>query len=286
MAPDITDARPLQIRIADDLRALIETRRLAPGSQLPTLGELSRVYACSLAAARKAVELLRQQGLVNSVQGRGTFVRVTTPRTARSNHRYQEEKDLVGLSESERRRRQGDDPELGVSSAAPRLSVYYDEVHAGDLAEVFGIDRLTVLVRRSYETTEPISGRRRSWRVSYLPRVLIETNPALLDPSREPWPGGTQHQLSTVGVEIVRVVDAVVASMPTTADAQLWNLDDGVPLLHVRRVCSDTSGRIVEVSDIDYPADTTELLFTTTLRAWTAPTTGRDWADLRAALAH
>jgi len=38
MSGDVTDARPLQVRVADDLRALIETGRLAPGAKLPTAG--------------------------------------------------------------------------------------------------------------------------------------------------------------------------------------------------------------------------------------------------------
>ena len=116
------------------------------------------------------------------------------------------------------------------------------------------------------------NGRRLSWSVSYIPVPLIESNPDLLDSGNEPWPGGTQHQLYTVGIEVVRIVDQVSARMPTTADAHEWQLDDGVPLLRVRRISYDASGTIVELSDADFPADRTELSFTTELNRWEAGT--------------
>ena len=56
--------------------------------------------------------------------------------------------------------------------------------------------------------------------------------------------------------------------MPTTVDAQRWDLEPGVPLLLVRRISIDTTGRAVEVSDAQYPADRTLLRFTTPLRPW------------------
>jgi GntR family transcriptional regulator len=104
--------------------------------------------------------------------------------------------------------------------------------------------------------------------VSYLPYALISANPDLLDSKNEPWPGGTQHQLYTVGIEITRIVDVVTSVMPTTAEAKHWELDAGVPMLRVRRISIDTQDRVVEVSDADFPADRTELRFATPLKQW------------------
>jgi len=89
-----------------------------------------------------------------------------------------------------------------------------------------------------------------------------------MDASNEPWPGGTQHQLSTVGIEIARIVDEVTAQMPTTVDRQRWDLEGGVPLLRNLRTSIDTAGRVVELSDATYPADRTLLRFTTPLQPW------------------
>ena len=46
---------------------------------------------------------------------------------------------------------------------------------------------------------DPETNNRLSFSVSYIPRFLIESNPELLEERNEPWPGGHQHQLYTVG---------------------------------------------------------------------------------------
>ena len=70
-----TDARPLQVRIADDVRAKIEAGELAAGEKLPTLEALAEQHMCSVGAVRAAVDLLKQQGLLITWQGKGIFVR-------------------------------------------------------------------------------------------------------------------------------------------------------------------------------------------------------------------
>nr|BFE69833.1 hypothetical protein GCM10020092_031340 [Actinoplanes digitatis] len=75
MSTGPTDARPLQVRLADDIRIQIENGQLKPGDRLPTLDELAAAHMVSLAVVRKAIDLLKQQGLVVSQQGKGNFVR-------------------------------------------------------------------------------------------------------------------------------------------------------------------------------------------------------------------
>ena len=80
-----------------------------------------------------------------------------------------------------------------------------------ELAELFGIKPEDEVLRRRYESTDKQTGRLLSASVSYMPKALVEGNPELLDQNNEPWWGGTQHQLSTVGVEIMCIVDQVTA---------------------------------------------------------------------------
>ena len=61
------------------------------------------------------------------------------------------------------------------------------------------------------------------------------------------------------------IVDEVTARMPTTVEAQAWDLPDGVPLIFCRRISFDASDGPVEISDAYYPADRTELRFVTPL---------------------
>lgn len=62
------------------LRAAIRTRVFKPGDQLPSLNELSKAYAVSLMTVQKALGVLRDEGLVISRQGKGSFVRQRTER--------------------------------------------------------------------------------------------------------------------------------------------------------------------------------------------------------------
>lgn len=154
-----------------------------------------------------------------------------------------------------------------MSIGAQRFSSQYDQVEAGpELAKVFGVEPTTLMLRRQREATDPNTELRLPWSVSHIPLDIVKSNPALLDPNNEPWPGGTQ--LSTVGVEIMKMVDEVTARMPTTVEAQLWGPPEGVPLIFCRRISIDGDGRVIETSDADYPADRTELHFVTPLRPW------------------
>ena len=148
---------------------------------------------------------------------------------------------------------------------------HYEIVGApSDLAEEFGVKPGTELQRRQYEMTDQDTGLRLTWSISYIPLALIRANPDLLDERNEPWPGGHQHQLYTVGIEIDQMVRSVTALVPSPGDRQRWGMEEGVPLLAVRTRSVDVAGRIVELSDAVYPADRTELLFTEQLQRWPA----------------
>jgi GntR family transcriptional regulator len=260
---------PVKIRIADDLRMKIERGDLAPGDPLPTIQEIQDTYDCSTTSARAAITLLKEQGLVTGGRGKAMTVRAPVPRVCRSSERHQQEKDLVLEPESVRASTGLAETDMGSKIQDLSFATEYEQVTpSSGLAADLGITRDTTVLRRVYEMRDRKDGRRLSWSVSYIPLPLIEANPDLLDSSREPWPGGTQHQLYTAGIEVMKVVDQVSAVMPTTAEAHEWRLENGVPMLRVRRISYDGSGQIVELSDAHFPADRTELSFTTPLKKW------------------
>jgi len=277
MDPRPTTVRPpIQLRIADDIRMQIERGDLGPGQALPTLAEICRRWDCSMNSARAAIALLKAQGLITSGRGKAPTVRIPPRKVIRSSERHQVEKDLALKPEEERAAVGEAETNLNMPITEQEFSAQYDKVTAGvEFAQIFGIKPDDLLLRRSWEATDPSSRLRLSWSVSHIPLALVEDNPALLDASNEPWPGGTQHQLSTVRIEIMRMVDEVSARMPTTVEAQLWGLPEGVPLILCRRISIDSHNRVVEISDAEYPADRTELHFVTPLKAWPRRTASR-----------
>ena len=65
---------PLAQRIVAGLKSRILDGSLGPGSKLPSEAELIEEYAVSRTVIREAVTRLRAEGLVETFQGRGSFV--------------------------------------------------------------------------------------------------------------------------------------------------------------------------------------------------------------------
>jgi DNA-binding GntR family transcriptional regulator len=60
--------------IAADLREQIKSGSLAPGTRLESLRGLARRYSVAGNTVQSALRVLRSEGLVETIQGRGTFV--------------------------------------------------------------------------------------------------------------------------------------------------------------------------------------------------------------------
>jgi GntR family transcriptional regulator len=66
---------PVYVQLADLLRAQIESGKLAPNRPIPSEMALQQEHGVARGTARRAVALLRDEGLVVTVKGRGTYVR-------------------------------------------------------------------------------------------------------------------------------------------------------------------------------------------------------------------
>jgi GntR family transcriptional regulator len=71
---DQLDPTPLKVQLAAVLRAQIESGALEPGKPIPSESYLQQEHGVSRGTVREAVALLREAGLVVTIQGRGTFV--------------------------------------------------------------------------------------------------------------------------------------------------------------------------------------------------------------------
>ncbi|MCM2431069.1 GntR family transcriptional regulator [Streptomyces sp. RKAG337] len=69
------DPRPPYVRTADLLREAIRSGDLAPGDRLPSARELQERFEIANSTAQNAVRVLKREGLVYAVQGKGVFVR-------------------------------------------------------------------------------------------------------------------------------------------------------------------------------------------------------------------
>jgi GntR family transcriptional regulator len=72
---DHESAVPPYRQLAAILREQIRSGELAPGATVPPVKRLRAEYGVAETTARKAVALLRDEGLVETVMGWGSFVR-------------------------------------------------------------------------------------------------------------------------------------------------------------------------------------------------------------------
>jgi GntR family transcriptional regulator len=72
---DPDDPRAPYLQVAGGLRAAIRSGKYGPGVQLPTYQELAENWGVAINTAKSAVTLLRDEGLVVTQHGKGSFVR-------------------------------------------------------------------------------------------------------------------------------------------------------------------------------------------------------------------
>jgi GntR family transcriptional regulator len=71
---DPQSATPVYVQVADILRARIESGKLLPDRPVPSESQLQQEFGVARGTARKAIALLREQGFVVTVKGRGSYV--------------------------------------------------------------------------------------------------------------------------------------------------------------------------------------------------------------------
>lgn len=70
-----TAAKAIYEQAVDHIAAAIEAGGLQPGEKLPPERDLAYDWGIGYGTLRRAYEVLRERGLIESRQGKGTFVR-------------------------------------------------------------------------------------------------------------------------------------------------------------------------------------------------------------------
>lgn len=248
--------KPAYKQLADHIRELIVAGELASGAALPPESILVAGTGLNRTTVRNAVRVLRAEGLVDTVQGRGTFVRQHRLVRQRLFDGLRTEHALVGLLPPS----PGNDLWLATTgiSASVEVGCDYRQVAApADIAEVLGGNASMAVLRRRYLFL--VDGRPHQSSVSYLPWDLVGGTPAA-DPGNERIHRGTLAQLADLGVRVTSAAIAARTRMPTPDEVQQLDIGDGTPVFVLRRrLLAGTD--CVEVSDTTAPGDRLELEF-------------------------
>lgn len=239
---------PTYRKIADELRALILSGKLRAGEKLKSENELKDQYATTRVTVRKALALLKADGLLVSEQGRGVFVR---PRpnvqmlTTGANFRQRRDTGVSNFNAEAAA--QGLRPEQRILSVETILA-------PADVASRLEVPEGTdVIVRRRafFVNDEPmqlVDG--------YYPASLFGgTEVAEVRKIR----GGVSRVIEDpdgpIKQRITQFVEDLEIRMPTPVETEALKIPPGVPLARVLRTAHTSAGQSVEVLDSRVPCD-------------------------------
>src|SRR6188472_33097 len=214
--------------IADELRA--RARTAPAGSLLPSEAALSEEFGASRVTVRRALDLVREDGLIAVRQGFGWYV-ATEPVVQRLN--------ALGTIE--------DQLAAGGRANERQIIEFAFEVPPAKVASLLGVDSVLRVKRLNLADGEPFA-------------VVTVWCPAALaaglsrdDVERHPF-----YEL--LPVRLRGATQTIAAGIAGASDAALLAVPEGAPLLQCERVTTDEDGRPVLVSEHVFPAHRTEFV--------------------------
>ncbi len=261
--------KPKYLQVAEALSEQITSGRIQPGEILPSEAQIRDKHGVSIGTVRKAINYLATRGQIRVIHGRGSFVKLPPRRVERdSAARYEFEKAQVIRTEEDRRATGAVEFDTGLVASDLEFTAEYKTIPASDdMAIAFGLPRGADMLERTYFTGHSGEGPL-SIVVSLMPYNQAAQNPMLLDASNEPWPGGTLHQLATIGIEVAEITDIVSARMPTISEAKILDIETGTPALIIRKVARSTEGATVDHTTVILPSDRTQAAYSNPLKPW------------------
>lgn len=223
-------ASPLYAQIADAMRERIVKGVWPIGTQIPTLPALAQEFDVGIITVRQAVQLLRNDGLLAPMQGRGTFVAAKPP----THPRMRVESSLVGLADLYRKQAPRLIP-LSESRASPKLNPD-DGVPAPEyrlLRRIHAGEKQLTSVISAYIDERIFKLAPKRFRNEVVIPVLLDLKAVRIGSARQ------ILTISTAGVEA----------------ANALNISVSAPVAEVRRVFCAPDGTVIYLGELTYRGD-------------------------------
>jgi GntR family transcriptional regulator len=216
--------------ISDDLRRQVEAGDFAAGRVLPSEADLSASYGASRVTVRRALEVLRDEGLLDARQGFGWFVASDLLRQR-----------LGRLSTIE------DQLSASGITAERRILEFAFVVAEPRTKRVLGVDQVLRVRRLNLADGEPFA------RVTVWCPAELGDRLSRADVERSPF-----YEL--LPVPLGGATQTIGAASASAADARLLGIPTGAPVLRCERITTDSDGRSVLLSEHVFPAHRTEFV--------------------------
>lgn len=232
--------------IAAELRERIQRGELQPGDRLPSMEALADEHGVNRQTARQALNLLKNEGLVEYKGGRaGTVVRERPP--ARMVRSRGMERDSLGYYS-------GANVQHWRLVEGTRTEVATERVPA-DIAGYLGIEPGTPVVVRKRLNGDPEQPAYRQLTDSWLHPDAVEALPVLAGSTGL---GGIYDRIEEWAQQPIIWEEEITAATANPAEVAALMLPPGVPLLRVIRTSTvkvDGRALVVEVNDIRMSAE-------------------------------
>ncbi len=214
--------------IADELRE--RARSSPPGTVLPSEAEMSAEFSASRVTVRRALELVRDDGLVAARQGFGWFV-ATEP--------VRQSLQSLGTIESQIE---------GIGKRSERkVSEFAFEQPPDRVRRILRTDSVLRVKRVNLADGEPFAV------VTVWCPADLAANLSRAEVEQRPF-----YEL--LDIELRGATQTIGADSAEPADAELLGIKVGSPLLRCRRVTTDRKGEAILVSEHLFPAHRTEFI--------------------------
>lgn len=225
------------IVIANEIERMIRDRVLNPGDRLPTEDFLTRKYMVTRHTVRRALSRLQAKGLVESTQGRGSFVRRPALEfRIQRRTRFSDNFKHQAASRTHKTLTLDVRPAEAVVAEALQLKIG---------APVVYVERM------GFVNETPIGVGRHHFSFERLPFFTK------IYPSR----ASITETLRDLGVpDYVRARTRVHARLPTPQEAALLGMPRHVPLLITQSLNNDGLGAPLEYGDARFASDRVEFL--------------------------
>ncbi|CAN5512209.1 GntR family transcriptional regulator [soil metagenome] len=237
-----TSSRSLWEQARDRIHDEIKSGQFRPGDRLPTEQDYAKRFGISLNPVRAALQQLVQAGVIERINGRGTFVLETKIAN-----------QMTLLSSCTRSlREQGLDFSVSIiDSGETRGSDVPESVRLA--LKVTARSRLFTLARLIHVEGEPAIILR-----SWMPMTTVPTLA-----SRAEFEEGLSlySYLESIGIRLVAAHARLDVEFADAVDAELLGIAFGAPLLAVESVASNAQGTPVETSRIHYNSKRISLTF-------------------------
>lgn len=235
--PEIAQVLPKYLQIAGYIRDQIVRGDLKPGDEVPSEREIAASWNVARPTATKALEALRVQGFVESVQGSGTYVRGRGMSSApRARERYDRAREHGGMY--------GENESMRLISA--------EVVPAPDhVVEALQLPEGSAAIQRVRLITSTVDGPV-ELATSWFPAELKESAPELLQ--LKGLRGGTAKYVATVtDLDPSYARDQVMARLATSEERRHLGLPRPAAVLVHWLILSGPDDRPVEFDEGIYP---------------------------------